>query len=446
MRFYRKKQCFETIGLLDEAHGELVRFIEKKHIDDAVSLLEQCQQGAISVGMLIDESEGEGRYEVNCLEEYCELIYQIHENLLGGIPVNTKQLRKKLRKPLGRVKSGLNNNIDTQREVVFLPYKASMWDSLESVWEAANAEPGCKAVVIPIPYYDKESDGALGKMHYEIEQFPPSVPVVKYDDYNFEKKHPDMIFFHNPYDNGNYVTSVHPFFYSKNLRQYTEKLIYIPYFILENICISNKQAIADMEHFCTASGVVNADYVIVQSEAMREIYINVLMKYFGENRSYWEKKILGLGSPKVDKVCNLKMEDFELPEEWKKLLQKKDGRRKKTIFYNTTVSALLKHGEEMLEKIRRTLQIFKENSDNTILIWRPHPLTESTIVAMRPHLLKEYQDIVLEFKEAGWGIYDDSPNLDRAIAVSDAYYGDCSSVVWLYQQTGKPIMIQNIKI
>ena len=34
--------------------------------------------------------------------------------------------------------------------------------------------------------------------------------------------------------------------------------------------------------------------------------------------------------------------------------------------------------------------------------------------------------------------------LDRAIALSDAYYGDPSSVVHLYKQTGKPIMIQNV--
>lgn len=46
----------------------------------------------------------------------------------------------------------------------------------------------------------------------------------------------------------------------------------------------------------------------------------------------------------------------------------------------------------------------------------------------------------------GWGIYDDTPDIDRAIALSDAYYGDMSSVVELYKVTGKPIMIQNLEI
>ena len=49
----------------------------------------------------------------------------------------------------------------------------------------------------------------------------------------------------------------------------------------------------------------------------------------------------------------------------------------------------------------------------------------------------------MEYKAAEWGIYDDSVDMDRAVALSDAYYGDMSSIVWLYQKTGKPNMIQN---
>ena len=33
--------------------------------------------------------------------------------------------------------------------------------------------------------------------------------------------------------------------------------------------------------------------------------------------------------------------------------------------------------------------------------------------------------------------------MNRAVALSDAYYGDWSSIVYLYQKTGKKIMIQN---
>ncbi len=46
--------------------------------------------------------------------------------------------------------------LKTEKEVkniiVFLPYKASMWDSLESVWRAAYEDKEhCEAYVVPIP-------------------------------------------------------------------------------------------------------------------------------------------------------------------------------------------------------------------------------------------------------------------------------------------------------
>ena len=71
---------------------------------------------------------------------------------------------------------------------------------------------------------------------------------------------------------------------------------------------------------------------------------------------------------------------------------------------------------------------------------------EATITSLRPELWQSYKDLVDAYRNEGWGIYDDSPELDRAIAISDAYYGDQSSVVWLYKETGKPIMIQNCDV
>ena len=306
MRNFQKKQCLETIEVLSEAHGEIVKLIENKRVQGAAELMEQCQQGAIGIGTLVDSTEGEGTETVRCLEEYCEVLYQFCEKLLEGASVNTWQMQKKLRKLLVRVENSINHEIRIQREVVFLPYKASMWDSLESVWKAADEDPDCRALVIPIPYYDKNPDGSFGELHYEIAQYPEEVPVMGYESYDFEARHPDVIFIHNPYDEGNFVTSVPPFFYSKNLKQFTDKLVYIPYFILAEIDPSDKEAVEGMEHFVTTAGVMNADRVVVQSEAMRQIYVDVLTRHTDESlRPTWEKKILGLGSPKVDRVCGL---------------------------------------------------------------------------------------------------------------------------------------------
>ena len=283
-------------------------------------------------------------------------------------------------------------------------------------------------------------------MHYEGNDYPDYVPVTDYRAYDFEKRHPDVLFIHNPYDDANYVTSVPPYFYSKNLKEYTDLLVYIPYFILGEISPDNDKAIEGMKHFCTTPGVLYANKVIVQSEDMRKIYIKVLTEELGEqSRSYWEEKILGLGSPKVDKVMATGRDQVEIPEEWRPVVEKPDGSRKKIVFYNTGVAALLNHDEELLVKMRDAFRIFKENRDEVALLWRPHPLIQATIESMRPQLWQAYEKIVEEYRAEGWGIYDDTPDMNRAVALADGYYGDGSSIMQLFRKVGKPVMMQDAR-
>jgi hypothetical protein len=365
-------------------------------------------------------------------------------------------------KTLQAVGRSIEEDVPVRREIVFLPYKAAMWDSLESVWSRACEDDTCAVYVIPIPYFDKDQDGNVYAMHYEGDQFPANVPITSYQTYSLKDSHPDMIYIHNPYDEHNTITTVHPDFYSTKLREYTDQLVYIPYFVLGEIEPKNKQAVQGISHFVTQPGVVNAHKVIVQSEAMKQAYVEALTQWAGEDsRPVWEKKIEGTGSPKFDKLRGYSREMAweQLPQEWKAIILKNDTAEadsrktadgaenrqiKKIVLYNNSINALLAHRGQMLEKLRRVLQIFYENRENVALLWRPHPLMESTIRANCPELLDAYQNIVLEYRQAGWGIYDDTAELDRAVVAADAYYGDPSSLVQLFRTLGKPIMIQNV--
>lgn len=206
-----------------------------------------------------------------------------------------------------------------------------------------------------------------------------------------------------------------------------------------------------MKHFCFLSGVIYAHKVIVQSEKMRQIYINEFIKAakeigFPADRKKLKEKILGIGSPKLDKVQNTRKENLKIPKEWLKIIEKPDGTWKKIVFYNTSINALLKNDSLMLEKMKSVFQSFKQGKDEVALLWRPHPLIPSTIKSMRPQLWAQYAEMVRKYREEGWGIYDDSADMDRAVVLSDAYNGDQSSVVHVYQSTGKPIMLQNVNI
>lgn len=322
-----------------------------------------------------------------------------------------------------------------KKDIVFLPYKASMWDSLESVWKAAYADKErCNAYVMPIPYCDRKPDGSVAEWHCERDLFPKYVPILDWQKVDLMAWHPDTIIYHYPYDDCNRVTSLDGRYYSRNLRQCADKLVYIPYFVLEEPCTEES-----VEHFVTTQGVLNADKVIVQSEAMRELYINILMKRTNQpDRTYWEERISGAGSPKIEKVLTSKKEDFEMPEKWKRLV---DG--KKVILYNTSLTAMLQNSDKVCDKLRYVFDVFRDR-DDVVLWWRPHPLMKSTFHAMRPQYEDEYLSLEKQYIEEGWGIYDDSSDLHRAICWSDAYYGDRSSVVCLYAKSNKPIMVQKI--
>ena len=334
-----------------------------------------------------------------------------------------------------------------KKEMVFLPYKASMWDSLESVWRAAYEDKdNCLAYVIPIPYCDRNPDGTAKEWHCERDLFPKDVPTLDWQEVDLKAMHPDVIFFHYPYDDCNRVTSVEEIFYSRNIKPCTDKLVYIPYFVLGEPKFDYddpkkaeevEEAEEKIAHFILEPGVFNADRTIVQSEAMKKVYVNVLTRHTNADREYWEEHILGLGSPKFDKVAESRKEDFQLPEEWERIIK---GR--KTILYNTGLTAMLEHTDKYLEKLKSVLETFKAQQD-VVLWWRPHPLLISTFESMHPELLDEYLEIVREYRQDGWGLYDDTAELERAVAWTDGYYGDWSSVIQLYQKTGKPIFIQN---
>ncbi len=450
MERYRKKDMLQTVDMLLKANDAVAR-TAASNPQGAAEVLMQCQEAAIVLGTHLEEMDGQYASLVQILEDYCENIYQINENLLDENLC--RKVSKKIQKQLTKLYSGIKYDMpEDRKEVVFLPYKASMWDSLESVWEAADADENTDAYVIPIPYFDKNPDGSFKEEHYEGDLYPKNVPITRYDTYDLETRRPDVIYIHNPYDECNYVTSVHPYFYSKNLRKFTDKLVYIPYFVLPEIEPDDQEAVDNMKHFCFMPGTIYADQVIVQSEKMRTIYIDEYRKaakemdllYEHVDRSFLEKKFLGLGSPKLDKVSNTKKENLEIPAEWLKVITRPDGSWKKIVFYNTSVSALLHHDEKMLRKMESVFEMFKKNQEEVALLWRPHPLIQATIESMRPRLWKEYKALVEKYRQEGFGIYDDSADMDRAVVVSDAYYGDRSSVVQLYARIKKPVMMQDV--
>ncbi len=419
MRKAQKKQAEEFTDLLEQAQGEIKELVETGKTLAAMDLLVQCQEGAVQLGELIEKTEGEDCTVIPILENYCELIYHIHEELSAGVGINPNKIHKRLHRQLIQIKNRIRNDIKVRYEMVFLPYKASMWDSLESVWQAADADPDCDAYVVPIPYYDKNPDGSLGAYHYEGNSLPSNVPVVHYDTYSFENRKPDAIYIHNPYDYANHVTTIEPRFYSEELKKYTECLVYIPYY-------ATSGGMAEGQMQCPA--YYHADYIIIQAEKYRQFFDPALPA----------EKLVPLGSPKFDRVIHMCENPPQPPEEWK---EKMAGR--KVYFYNTSIQGMLGNTEAFLKKMEYVFNTFRGRED-ACLLWRPHPLLESTFESLRPMYKPAYDALKNEFINENTGIYDNTSDIERTIAYSDAYVGDAgTSVTSLFGVVGKPMFIFN---
>lgn len=431
MKSEQKKRLIEKFHLLYKIHKLIVQKIVAGIYADMFELLQKCQDCAIMIGTEIDQSVGEGTYVVTLLEEYCELVYQASQFSDYQKLINKMQEMESVSQ---KAEKCLQQDIKCDKiEIVFFPYKASMWDSLESIWLAAKEDNNCDCYVVPIPYFDKKADGTLGEMHYEGNAFPETVPIVNWQEYDIINRRPDVAYIHNPYDNGNHVTSVHPFYYAKELKKHVGKLIYCPYFVSGETV---------QKHYCTLPGVLWSDKVIVQSENIRKQYIQYYDKVVSDEqvRAMWgsgEDKFVALGSPKVDKVRFYDKSQEKLPEKWEQLCK-----GKKIVFYNTHLTEALQKGENFFEKLRSVLTYF-EQSEKYVLWWRPHPLSEQTMAAMRPELSLEYEEIVNEYREKCYGIYDDTPEWYRAVAWADVYYGSKGSMLPLFGVTGKPVILQN---
>lgn len=426
MRKAQKQEVLEFINSLHQAHMEIKEALQQHNYDTVQNMLSECQEFAVTLGENIEKLEGEGHITVSHVEEYCEALFRVFKEITDG-EVNENRIYKILKRQLLNVENSVKNDISAKMEIAFFPYKASMWDSLESVYLAAKEDPECDVYCVPIPYFDLNPDHSFGKMHYEGSEYPEVIEIIDWEKYNFEDRRPDVIYIHNPYDGCNLVTSVHPRYYSSNLKKYTDTLVYVPYYVTSG---------GMMEAQSLLPAYLYVDYIVIQSLRLREHF----------DKSIPDEKFLPFGSPKVDKVINKCKNPQQPPRAWIEKMTDKEGRRKRVIFYNTGISAMLNDTETFLKKMEYVFKCFIGRED-VCLLWRPHPLLETTFDSMRPEYRSVYDVLKKIFVENNLGIYDTTPDIEESVALSDAYIGDAgSSIISLFGVAGKPIFILNNRI
>lgn len=406
-----KKIINQAFRELREKLLKLEQICQSCDEEDRLLLLQKGQEQAVLIGQMIEKNLEEEQI-IHFLEDLCEVFYQISIH-----PEKAEHFIKEGWNLLEKAENRIEQLQLAPVELVFFPYKASMWDSLESIWKAARDDGECNTYVVPIPYYDMLPDHSDVRFNYEKNLFPADVPVVDWEDYRLEERQPDIIVVHNPYDDCNRVTSVKPEYFSENLKKYTDLLVYVPYFMTTG-------RIPD-DHIYFKS-YQNFDKIIVQNAS----YVEEIKKYVHE------EKIVPLGSPKCDCIVESGKNPI-IPEDWRDKIQ-----GKKVIFFNLSISCLLQADiEKYLEKVENFFELVNQY-DNLALIWRPHPLLEATINSMRGNLRQSILNMQEKFMKGKNTIYDKTANPERTIAISDVYVGETeSSIVAMFAFAKKPIYI-----
>lgn len=433
MRKKKKEQIVSLLQCYKEAHSTIRKGIEEGRGEEAISLLVLCQEGMEKIER-DTEQEPCGKTEREALfSSYQEALYSCYLSLikteeeereenLDSPAIASQQVScaKRAISHLDRAESYFSKieeeiaSIPSKTLHLFLPYKASMWDSMESVYFAALQDPSCEALVMPITYYEKE-DGKFGKRINERAEFPREIETID-EGFSLEEAQPDVIYIHNPYDDKNILTSVDPRYYSFHLKDYTENLVYIPYYTT-----MGKAGFGSL--FMPVYRYVH--HIVVQSEEHKQRLPKEV-----------QEKARILGSPKLDRALAYSQNPPKIPEDWKRIA---GGR--KIYYYNTVIEEMLGNPESFLQKMEEVFSLFKENP-KYCLLWRPHPLLESSFLAVGTAYKKRFLELKLRYLTEEIGIYDSSAEPERAVALSSVYLGDeTSSMAALFLAEGKPLFI-----
>lgn len=288
-------------------------------------------------------------------------------------------------------------------KILFCPYKEDMFDSMETIWEAAVKDRETYTEIMPIPYFTLV-DVLPHSTRMEFKDYQGNFPEILNEGW-------DVIIIHYPYDTKNNVTR--PMLTSAMLKFFTKHLVHINYAVIGDRDIEPKEG--------AFPAYKNCDLIICE----RKKHAEQLSGYMRMLNIHTE--CVAWGSPKFDKLDI----DYPLPYAWQRKV-----RGKKKILLQTSLTPYL-NTPNKLEQIKHFLDKYWDD-ESVCIWWRPHPLLADTILAHKPEDYNAFMELISTV-EMSRHILDLTSNMRRAIAMTDELVSDRSSMVVLYESTGKPI-------
>ena len=334
------------------------------------------------------------------------------------------------------------DGVSAKKNVVFMPFKPEHWDTMDGLWREYSTRQDVNIMVVQLPYYYKNLDGTV-ELYKTEAKYPDYIHVLTDREYDYETENPDEIIIQNPYDGYNIAASVDSRYYVMKLLMHTDKLIYVPYFVTEEIDEHDMRADVAMNSYVIMPGVVYADEVMLQSDNIRNLYIRKLTSFFGEDsRELWEKQLNSHGAKYLVKDNNNPLRYNRMPEKWRKLSLRNDGSYKKIILYYISTNSVLEHNEGIFEKIKRTMDVFDQYKDDVLCLIAFEGNMKDVLEKENSEFLTDYQCAVRKYSQYLVG----NTELKEAVKACDAFYGEAGAEAQMCRNAGKPVMIENVNL
>ena len=484
-----------------------------------LEILPECQQLSVDLGTLIENVKGEdsesARLVTGEIQRYCDALFEVY-NLLTNqseaddensqtefgaddstqkVSKNSKEIYDNIKqeelilKNIKEVETHFNSiseavtaRIIDREEILILTIGPKEWQGFERLYDELVKEDKADVYVVPLPVLFKDYFGQIAATDDELisnthlEDYPENVKISLWTDFDLGLHHPDRIYIQSPYDGENPCLTIPPQYYAKELRNYTDRLIYIPPFKTDEFGENDYTDLCNLKHYVTAPGVIYADEVFVQSENIKSQYIKKLKEFAGEETGdVWEAKIK-VGFPyAVKSKLNLKNESqYDYGNEKNDTENHPDDVKekkniKKKLFYLIGLNELSEHQiinlntdkqtsekdsvektdsdkKDIIESIKNRLEIFKDNEGAIDLTVGFYPPDINTWNKVDSRLTKRLIDLLSSYGYEYIPIEPDYLKLEAIVAEHDAYYGSASPLVTIFTYNRKPVMIADYDI
>lgn len=445
----------EALSNIEKLHNAFLAEISRKtagaeqadSVAQLLDMLAQCQSVAIDLGNFIEQMKGEENLSakacVAALEEYCEKIFDVYNNLPLAVEREKEDFQKlcaALNQAFVQMKQTVENEIIHKKLVAFLPDNPKRWKEMQALYDYYRQQENTEVCVIPLPLFAKNLYGEIvaGQDEYDKNdkrgEYPADLNIIAWHTVQMQSYEFAAIVIQNPYDAENPYLTVPTAYYAKQLQQYTDCLIYMMPQGVNDFTENDITDVYGLKYSLMMPGAMYADRILIESPAMKALFVNHLTAFAGEDtKEVWTDKVMTIaafsgesaqtGQPVQNGQCG------QIPP-------------KKKLLYCIGENEFYENAEMAINKVKERLNVMTQYPESlkVAVCLYPYDIAAWDICTgqekdMLVQVLKEYQ------KNKGIELLTKNVFDINGIDDMTAYYGSPSPLICRFVQQRKPAMV-----